>query len=441
MIPFTKPASPVIWVRPYHQLSIDSSDDGKVIVKKASDGFSIETLSRFIGVAVALCLIVVPLILAGWNVLENTLNSDQETDPCSSFNGGESIEFDDVGFLCLDYDERIPVRDFETAEEHFKFESDWAGFQEYRWAQTGDVVTLCYVDSYYDEYSCENMIRVQDSLPNQNLSYYSMYGGMTQDMPSWVNDRPSSVDVEYASSTVGPFGADRLMKSIDDGSGWDQLEVRSFNANTFEISNYYAAMERGMFETILPYMISIIIGLVILLRSGVRVPLLEFDQQHSKIQRRLNIGTPLSKYDWTGVDFQNFILAHHSFTVTHHHSGDEHTSSSTSYTHHTGVNLSCTYDGGSHVLLFIENKEGQERRDLIDQFFKGLDLKSPFQDGPNFTPPELSAQQGMILPPLVTSAPSGQAEETSSLAEDTSSSEVQEEAGEAQNPGGFWDQV
>ena len=103
--------------------------------------------------------------------------------------------------------------------------------------------------------------------------------------------------------------------------------------------------------------------------------------------------------------------------------------------------MSCTYDGGSHVLLFIENKEGQERRDLIDQFFKGLDLKSPFQDGPNFTPPELSAQQGMILPPLVTSAPSGQAEETSSLAEDTTSSEVQEEAGEAQNPGGFWDQV
>lgn len=441
MIPFTKPASPVIWVRPYHQLSIDSSVDGKVIVKKASDGFSIETMGRFIGVAIALCLIVVPLILAGWNVLENTLNSDQETDPCSSFNGGDSIEFDDVGFLCLDYDERIPVRSFETAEGHFKFESDWGGFEEYRWAQAGDVVTLCFVDSYFDEYSCENMIRVQDSLPNQNLSYYSMYGGMTQDMPSWVNDSPSSVNVEYASSTVGPFGADRLMKSIDDGSGWDQLEVRSFNANNFEISNYYAAMERGMFESILPYMLSIIIGLVILLRSGVRIPLLEFDQQHSKIQRRLNIGTPLSKYDWTGVDFQNFILAHHSFTVTHHHSGDEHTSSSTSYTHHTGVNLSCTYDGGSHVLLFIENKEGQERRDLIDQLFKALDLEPPFQDGPNFTPLEPSAQQGMILPPLVTSAPSGQAEETSSLAEDTSSSEVQEEAGEAQDPGGFWDQV
>ena len=97
MIPFTKPASPVIWVRPYHQLSIESSGDGKVIVKKASEGFSIETMGRFLGVAVALCLIVAPLILAGWNVLENTLNSDQDTDPCSSFNGGESIEFDDVG--------------------------------------------------------------------------------------------------------------------------------------------------------------------------------------------------------------------------------------------------------------------------------------------------------------------------------------------------------
>ena len=441
MIPFTKPASPVIWVRPYHQLSIESLDDGKVIVKKAPDGFSIETIGPFLGVAIALCLIVVPLILAGWNVLENTLNSDQETDPCISFNGGDSIEFDDVGFLCLDYDERIPVRSFETAEGHFKFESDWGGFEEYRWAQAGDVVTLCFVDSYFDEYSCENMIRVQDSLPNQNLSYYWIYGGMTQDMPSWVNDSPSSVNVEYASSTVGPFGADRLMKSIDDRSGWDQLEVRSFNANSFEISNYYATMEPGMFESIVPYMLSIIIGLVILLQPSVRIPLLEFDQQHSKIQRRLNIGTPLSKYDWTGVDFQNFILAHHSFTVTHHHSGDEHTSSSTSYTHHTGVNLSCTYDGGSHVLLFIENKEGQERRDLIDQLFKTLDLEPPFQDGPNFTPLEPSAQQGMILPPLVTSAPSGQAEETSSLAEDTSSSEVQEEAGEAQGSGGFWDQV
>ena len=441
MIPFTKPASPVIWVRPYQHISIDSLVDGKVIVKKSTDGSSIEKMGRFLGITVALCLIVVPLILAGWTVLDNTLDSDKETDPCSFFNSGESIEFDDVGFLCLDYNERISATSFETAEEHFKFEPGWGGFEEYRWAQTDDVVTLCLVDSYYDEYFCENMIRVQDSLPNQNLSYYSMYGGMTQDMPSWVNDRPSSVNVEYASSTVGPFGTDRLMKSIDYGSGWDQLEVRSYNANSFEISNYYAAMEPGMFETILPYMISIIIGLVILLRSGLRVPLLEFDQQHSKIQRRLTIGTPLSKYDWTGVDFQNFNLAHHSFTVTHHHSGDEHTSSSTTYTHHTGVNLSCTYDGGSHVLLFIENKEGQERKDLIDQFFEALDLVSPFQDEPDFTPPEPSAQQGMILPPLVTSAPRGRAEETSSPAEETSSSEVHGEAAESQDHGGFWDQV
>lgn len=81
MIPFTKPASPVIWVRPYHQLSIDSLEDGKVIVKKASNWHSIEKIGRFLGVAVALCLIVVPLILAGWNVLENAVNSDEETDP------------------------------------------------------------------------------------------------------------------------------------------------------------------------------------------------------------------------------------------------------------------------------------------------------------------------------------------------------------------------
>ena len=434
MIPFTKPASPVIWVRPYHQLSIDSLEDGKVIVKKASNGHSIEKIGRFLGVAVALCLIVVPLILAGWNVLENAVNSDEETDPCSSFNGGESIEFDDVGFLCLDYNESISARSFETAEEHFKFESDWGGFEEFRWAQTGDVVTLCIVDSYYDEYWCENMIRVQDSLPNQNLSYYSIDGSMTSDMPSWVNDRPSSVDVDYESSTVGPFGADRLMKSLDDGSGWEQLEVRSYNANSFEISIYYAAMERGMFESILPYMLSIFFGLVILLRSGVRIPLLEFDQQHSKIQRRLNIGTPLSKYDWTGVDFQNLTLAEHSFTVTHHHPGDENTSSSTSYSHHTGLNLSCTYDGGSHVLLFIEDKDGRERRDLVDQLFKALNLESPFQAGPNFAPPVPSAEQGVILPPLVTNTSIVEAEETPS-------SEVQEEAGEVQGSGGFWDQA
>ena len=216
----------MIWVRPYQHISIDSLVDGKVIVKKSTDGSSIEKMGRFLGITVALCLIVVPLILAGWTVLDNTLDSDKETDPCSFFNSGESIEFDDVGFLCLDYNERISATSFETAEEHFKFEPGWGGFEEYRWAQTDDVVTLCLVDSYYDEYFCENMIRVQDSLPNQNLSYYSMYGGMTQDMPSWVNDRPSSVNVEYASSTVGPFGTDRLMKSIDYGSGWDQLEVR-----------------------------------------------------------------------------------------------------------------------------------------------------------------------------------------------------------------------
>jgi len=410
-----------------------------VRVRTSSDGFSIGLIGRYAGIAFGLSLIVIPLILGAYNVSALAMESDGTEDPCELFSTSENIEFDDLGIMCLDYREKLDVSSFERAEGHFRFQSEWSGFEEYRWAQYGNVVTLCFVDSSYDEYSCENLIRAPETLPNQNLSYYSGYDGITQDMPSWVNDRPSSVSVEYQPSSDAPFGTDRLLVAWDDQPGWGYLDMRTYGATSFEMAGYTTPFERGILEIMFPYVAPMLVGVLVFSFSGARVPLLDFDQRQSKIQRRFNIGTPLSRYDWTNVDFQNFSLAEHSFTLTHHEAGDEHTSSSTTYTHHSGLNLSCAYEGGTHVLLFIENKGQEARLDLIENLFKALDLESPLHPSDTLlVQPGDTSGQSMVRPPLVSKAsmdPSNSA----------SSPEVEADArspkASVQDASGFWDNV
>lgn len=438
-IPFTKPSSPVIWVRPYHALSIESQDDGTVRVRTSSDGFSIGSIGRYAGIAFGLSLMVIPLIIGAYNVFALTMESDDTENPCDLFSTSEYIEFDDAGIMCLDYRDKLDVSSFESAEGHFRFQSEWSGFEEYRWAQYGHVVTLCFVDSNYDEYSCENLIRAPETLPDQNLSYYSGYDGITQDMPPWVNDRPSSVSVEYQSSSDAPFGTDRLLVAWDDRPGCCYLDMRTYGVTSFEITGYATPFERGILEILFPYVAPMLVGVLIFSFSGARVTLLEFDQRQSKIQRRFNIGTPLSRYDWANVDFQNFSLEEHSFTVTHHEAGDEHTASRTTYTHHSGLNLSCAYEGGTHVLFFIENKSKKVRLDLIEDLFKSLDLESPLHssDTPLAQPSEISAQS-MVRPPLVSEASidSSNAASSPDVDEDARSPKAS-----AQDTSDFWDNV
>ena len=434
-IPFTKPSSPVIWVRPYHTLSVSSRDDGTVVVRTAARRFSTTSIGRYLFIAAGLSLIVVPLILGAMNVFSSVVDGDASENPCDLFSTSEYIEFDDVGIMCLVVTENWNVESFERAEEHFRYQSEWAGFEEYRWTQSGDVVTLCIVDREFDQYYCDNVIRAQDRLAHQNLSYYSVYGGISQDMPSWVNDRPSTLSVDYQSSTDAPFGTDRLLMAWDDEKGWESLETRTYGSRTNELTSYSAPIERGLIEIMFPYVLPMLIGLSIFFFSGARVTVLEFNPRASNIQRRLNIGTPLSKYDWTGVDFQNLTLAEHSFTVTHHHSGDEHTASSTSYSHHTGLNLSCTHEGGSHVLFFFENKNNNVRMEVLDDLFKALGVENPLHASEaSINQTEQPSSEAMSHPPFVSQAPVDQSK--APLPSEPDAAEVG-----AQEGSGFWDDV
>ncbi len=176
-----------------------------------------------------------------------------------------------------------------------------------------------------------------------------------------------------------------------------------------------------------------LIGFCILAFTRARFTLIEFDLRQSQIQSRLNIGTPLSKFDWVNVDFQKFTLEEHNFTITHRSSSED-GSSRTTYSHHEGLNLSCVYEGGTHVLFFIENKNNTIRKDLVDSLFSALDLESPL-DG-SIMPmahSSLPPLEGQIRPPLVSSTPE---EETKPLADEADS-----EVDSTNETGTFWDQV
>ena len=433
LIPFTKPSSPVLWIRPYQNLSIEAKGDGKVTTKIAVKNPSIDLIRRSLLLALGLSFLFGSMGFAVFNVLAITGESEEDKDPCEFSSSIESIEFDDVGILCLDYQDRWSMSSFEVDEGHFRYQNEWGGFEEHRWSQTGDVVTLCDVDQEYDAYYCLNLIRVQGSSMDQNLSHYSYYDGVSQNMPSWVEEKPSSVSVNYQSSTDAPFGNDRLLLAWDDEPGWESLEVRGYGVSSKDIDHYMAPLERGIIEIVFPYMLPMLIGFCILAFTRARFTLIEFDSRQSQIQRRLNIGTLLSKFDWVNVDFQKFTLEEHNFTITHRSSSEDGTSRTT-YSHHEGLNLSCIYEGGTHVLFFIENKNNTIRKDLVDSLFSALDLESPL-DGSimpmtHSSPPPL---EGQIRPPLVSSTPE---EETKPLADEADS-----EVDSTNETGTFWDQV
>lgn len=433
LIPFTKPSSPVLWIRPYQNLSIEAKGDGKVTTKIAVKNPSIDLIRRSLLLALGLSFLFGSMGFAVFNVLAITGESEEDKDPCEFSSSIESIEFDDVGILCLDYQDRWSMSSFEDDEGHFRYQNEWGGFDEHRWSQTGDVVTLCDVDQEYDTYYCLNLIRVQGTSMDRNLSYYSIYDGVSQVMPSWVEEKPSSVSVNYQSSTDAPFGNDRLLLAWDDEPGWEALEVRGYGVSSKDIDHYMAPLERGIIEIVFPYMLPMLIGFCILAFTRARFSLIEFDSRQSQIQRRLNIGTPLSKFDWVNVDFQKFTLEEHNFTITHRSSSED-GSSRTTYSHHEGLNLSCVYEGGTHVLFFIENKNNTIRKDLVESLFSALDLESPL-DGSimpmaHSSPPPLEAQ---IRPPLVSSTPE---EETKPLA-----NEADSEVDSTNETGTFWDQV
>ena len=433
LIPFTKPSSPVLWIRPYQNLSIEAKGDGKITTKIAVKNPSIDLIRRSLLLALGLSFLFGSMGFAVFNVLAITGESEEDKDPCEFSSSSESIEFDDVGILCLDYQDRWSMSSFEVDEGHFRYQNEWGGFEEHRWSQTGDVVTLCDVDQEYDAYYCLNLIRVQGSSMDRNLSHYSYYDGVSQNMPSWVEEKPSSVSVNYQSSTDAPFGNDHLLLAWDDEPGWESLEVRGYGVSSKDIDHYMAPLERGIIEIVFPYMLPMLIGFCILAFTRARFTLIEFDSGQSQIQRRLNMGTPLSKFDWVNVDFQKFTLEEHNFTITHRSSSDDGTSRTT-YSHHEGLNLSCVYEGGTHVLFFIENKNNAIRKNLVDSLFSALDLESPL-DGSimpmtHSSPPPL---EGQIRPPLVSSTPE---EETKSLA-----NEADSEVDSTNETGTFWDQV
>jgi hypothetical protein len=433
LIPFTKPSSPVLWIRPYQNLSIEAKGDGKVTTKIAVKSPSIDLIRRSLLLALGLSFLLGSMGFAVFNVLAITGESEEDKDPCEFSSSSESIEFDDVGILCLDYQDRWSMSSFEDDEGHFRYQNEWGGFEEHRWSQTGDVVTLCDVDQEYDTYYCLNLIRVQGTSMDRNLSHYSFYNGVSQNMPSWVEEKPSSVSVNYQSSTDAPFGNDRLLLAWDDEPGWESLEVRGYGVSSKNIDHYMAPLERGIIEIVFPYMLPMLIGFCILAFTRARFTLIEFDSRQSQIQRRLNIGTPLSKFDWVNVDFQKFTLEEHNFTITHRSSSED-GSSRTTYSHHEGLNLSCVHEGGTHVLFFIENKNNTIRKDLVDHLFSALDLESPL-DG-RIMPMAHSSPtplEGQIRPPLVSSTPE---EETKPLA-----NEADSEVDSTNETGTFWDSV
>lgn len=435
LIPFTKPSSPVIWVRPYQSLSIRSKPDGSVVIRTSAEGFSIGSIGRYVWIALGLSLMIVPLVLGAMNVFSSVVDGDAVENPCDFSPTSEYIEFDDIGIMCLEFQENWSVDSFERAEEHFRYQSEWAGFEEYRWSQSGDVVTICIVDRQFDEYYCNNVIRVQEALTYHNLSYYSIYGGISQDMPLWVNDRPSSLSVDYQPSTDAPFGTDRLVMAWDDVKGWEFMETRTYGPMTTQQTGYSVPIERGLIEMMFPYVLPVIIGLSIFSFSSARVTVLEFNQRASNIQRRLNIGTPLSKYDWKNVDFQNFRLDEHSFTVTHHSGGDEHTPSTTSYTHHSGLNLSCAHEDGSHVLFFFEDKNNDVRMEVINDFFKALGVENPLHASEaSIIQAEQPSSETVIQPPLVSQVPVDQNQAILPSVPDAAEVGTQESSG-------FWDNV
>jgi hypothetical protein len=107
--------------------------------------------------------------------------------------------------------------------------------------------------------------------------------------------------------------------------------------------------------------------------------------------------------------------------------------------------LTCSYEGGTHVLFFIEDKNNRTRLDLIENLFKALGLESPLEQQITFNSvASQPSSMNEIRPPLVSQMPADSSEEMPSMDRPEANEEMPldgPETSEKQPPSGFWDQV
>lgn len=369
MVPFTKPSQPTLWINDGSEVELEVLNPSTFLVKTKSSraGFArtLTLFARTLGVLLGIGVLIAPLVFTGLQLLENSsLEGAGKACNSSLLGSSEYIEFEDGEFSCLEVDDKIGVNQFEIAEQHFKFESDYGGSDEYRWSQQGDVVTLCYVDRYYDQYfSCETYVRVAQSSFLGNISDY--WFPENTPGPEWVGDKPSTVEVDYSSSSQSPFDGDSLAVSYDPNSG--QLMTLTYTSKSLTYGYYGNPIEKMIGDVLFPIIGSTIFGTVILFFSDGRRPYLVFDVQNTTVHRKVWYGSSLSKYTWTDVRFETLGIDKTTRTVEH--SGDENTAAHTSY--HHGFDVSVQVQNTHYVFMFLE---GSQRRysEFISAFIEAI---------------------------------------------------------------------
>jgi hypothetical protein len=356
MVPFTKPSQPTLWINGGSEVELEVLNPSTFFVKtkssKSGIALSFTLFVRTLGVLLGIGVLIAPLVFTGLELLENSrLEGAEKACNSSLFGFSGYIEFEDGEFSCLEGDDRIGINQFEIAEQHFKFESDYGGSDEYRWSQQGDVVTLCYVDRYYDQYfSCETYVRVAQSSLLGNISDY--WFPENTPGPEWVGDKPSTVEVDYSSSSQSPFDGDTLAVSYDSNSG--QLMTLTYTSKSLTYGYYGNLIEKTIGGVLVPFIGTTIFGTAILLFSDGRRPYLVFDVQNAMVHRKVWYGSSLSKYTWTDVRFETLGIDKTTRTV--HHSGDENSAGFTSY--HHGFDVSVQVQNTHYVFMFLEGSQG-----------------------------------------------------------------------------------
>tara|TARA_B100001093_G_scaffold45887_1_gene38996 strand:- start:2286 stop:3602 length:1317 start_codon:yes stop_codon:yes gene_type:complete len=350
MIPFTKPSQPTLWIDGGGRIELEELTPSTLIVKSSAGSFATITLVfRSLGVLFGVCVMLAPLGAIAVEFVEN-MSLDDKGITCNTSLSGlpEYVEFENGDFSCLEnYDDSLKFDNFEVAEQHFKIEYDDGWMEEYRWSQQSDTVDICMLDRYYDAYfSCTSYVRVTSSMQFGNVSDYWYHEDSPG--PEWVNDKPSTVSVDYATPTQSLFEGDLLAVSYDPESG--QIMTLEYTSKSLTYHYYGNPIDRTIADAIVPFLFAGIFGAVIIAIADGRRPYLVFDLQNSVIHRKVRYGSPLSKYTWVDVRFATFELEPTTREV--HHSGGEDSQSYTSY--HEGFDISFQHQNSRSVFMFLE---------------------------------------------------------------------------------------
>jgi len=370
-IPFTN--------QDYHPFQwFDGPDNIKIDAGISKISFTHQYSSNFMRILGGMLIFGIGFMFilgSAWVIVGDSLigmNDEESKEPCWP-NQDTAITLSDGEVFCKFDTFTDGYSNYQIADDYYSLEIQGEE-QKYRWSEENGIITNAYHYDGSDEYYCMSFIRAS-ALP-ENWTADDLIIGETHGddtYPEWCSENPDNSNVVFNDTNSTPFDGELLYEMYPSDELYPSDVVSWINTiqykedggviNTFYESSHFGEGSVVFFQSFgLLFTGLFFMSFGFMFRKRVTVFDTATNQITEEFIKRPRFGTIRSEMKVPiSVD-----IVKNTREVTHHESGDEHSSGRTWTTTHHGIDIMVDLVGqGPKAVLFLEGKDARNQYDLM----------------------------------------------------------------------------